>query len=53
MHEYDIEFVVLPVNDVINTQKKNFSLSTATPITFYANCVNNKKLFDLLYQSLA
>jgi len=47
MHEFEIEFGVLPVSDVINTRKKNFSLSTAFPTTFYGNCVN--RLMCLIY----
>jgi len=52
-HECGIEFDVLPVSYVINIKKVNFSLSTASQIT-YANCVglNDVGPRNLLYQSL-
>jgi len=45
VHECEIEFGLLPMSDVNNIKKKCISLSIASPITFYANFVNNGKHF--------
>jgi len=41
VHECEIEFGLLPMSDVFNIRKKkNFSLCTASPTTFYGNSVD-------------